>query len=164
LHRSNYAKVNDVLDADIVAFGCASMQGNTIESDKMQPFITEFKSIPVDKKKCFLFGSYGWDKGEFMDKWIKTMIDYDITTLKKKFDEFSSNSIDIEDNINRYNCQINDLVNFKMNIKELKSENCIDMIEKKLRENSHQANIILKALIKEVYISKSNEFTINYRS
>jgi len=83
ISRVQDAKVNDVLDADIVAFGSPSMDGNTIESDEMQPFITEFKLIPVEKKKCFLFGSYGWDKGEFMDKWVKTMIDYDFDVIDK---------------------------------------------------------------------------------
>ncbi len=83
LLRVRDAKVNDVLDSDIVAFGCPSMDGNTIETDEMQPFITEFKLIPVENKKCFLFGSFGWDKGEFMDKWIKTMLDYDFDVIDK---------------------------------------------------------------------------------
>ena len=70
------ALVEDVESADIVAFGCPSMDENNIEQSEFQPYIVEFKRKPVDGKKAFLFGSYGWDKGEWMEKWSKMMTNY----------------------------------------------------------------------------------------
>lgn len=76
------AKVNDVLDADAVAFGSPSVDKNNIEQKEMQPFIGQFKQIAVEQKKAILFGSYGWDNGEFMGKWLKMMKDYDFDVLE----------------------------------------------------------------------------------
>lgn len=75
------ARVNEVLDSYAVAFGSPSMDHNRIEQDEMQPFVSQFKSIPVDGKKIVLFGSYGWDNGEFMQKWVKQMTDYDFNII-----------------------------------------------------------------------------------
>ena len=70
------AKVSDVMDADAVAFGSPSMDGNQIEQKEMEPFINQFKLLPNNNKPLVLFGSFGWDDGEFMKGWKKRMKDY----------------------------------------------------------------------------------------
>ena len=52
------------------------MDNNRIEQQEMQPFVDEFKLLPVNNKNTVLFGSYGWDEGEFMKKWIEMMSQY----------------------------------------------------------------------------------------
>lgn len=70
------AKIQDVTESDVVAFGSPSMDNNRIEQLEMEPFINEFKMLPVNGKKVALFGSYGWDNGQFMEDWKKKMKDY----------------------------------------------------------------------------------------
>ena len=70
------AKVSDVTDADAVAFGSPSMDGNKIEQKEMEPFINQFKLLQNNNKPLVLFGSFGWDNGEFMRGWEKRMKDY----------------------------------------------------------------------------------------
>ena len=69
------ATIEDVTDADAVAFGSPSMDNNRIEQHEMEPFINQFKLLPNNQKKIVLFGSYGWDDGKFMDDWIQRMND-----------------------------------------------------------------------------------------
>jgi flavodoxin short chain len=76
------ATVEDVTNADAVAFGSPSMDNNRIEQQEMQPFIDKFKMIPVNNKVTALFGSYGWDDGEFMNKWISQMTDYEFNIIQ----------------------------------------------------------------------------------
>lgn len=76
------ATVEDVTSADAVAFGSPSMDNNRIEQQEMQPFIEKFKLIPVDNKITGLFGSFGWDDGEFMNKWIGLMKDYQFNVIQ----------------------------------------------------------------------------------
>ena len=75
------ATTEDVISADAVAFGSPSMDNNRIEQQEMQPFINKFKMIPVNNKITGLFGSYGWDDGEFMDKWKSLMADYEFNVI-----------------------------------------------------------------------------------
>jgi len=70
------AKVSDVMDADAVAFGSPSMDNNRIEQKEMEPFINEFKLLSNNQKPLVLFGSFGWDNGEFMRGWEKRMKEY----------------------------------------------------------------------------------------
>ncbi|MDZ5017199.1 flavodoxin, partial [Clostridium perfringens] len=71
------ATVEDVTEADAVAFGSPSMDNNRIEQHEMEPFINQFKLLPNKQKKIVLFGSYGWDDGKFMVDWVQRMNDYD---------------------------------------------------------------------------------------
>ena len=48
----------------------------------MQPFIDKFKLLPVNNKITGLFGSYGWDDGEFMNKWVTQMKDYEFNVVQ----------------------------------------------------------------------------------
>jgi flavodoxin short chain len=80
---ANEAKVEDVTNADVVAFGSPSMDNNRIDQKEMQPFIDKFKLIPVNNKTTGLFGSYGWDNGEFMKKWDSLMTEYEFNVTQK---------------------------------------------------------------------------------
>jgi flavodoxin short chain len=77
------ATVEDVTNADAVAFGSPSMDNNRIDQKEMQPFIDKFKLIPVNNKTTGLFGSYGWDNGEFMKKWDSLMTEYEFNVTQK---------------------------------------------------------------------------------
>lgn len=76
------ATVEDVTNADVVAFGSPSMDNNRIDQQEMQPFIDKFKLIPVNNKTTALFGSYGWDDGEFMAKWNILMKSYEFNVVQ----------------------------------------------------------------------------------
>lgn len=75
------ATVEDVTEADAVAFGSPSMDNNRIEQHEMEPFINQFKLLPNKQKKIVLFGSYGWDDGKFMVDWVQRMNDYDFNVV-----------------------------------------------------------------------------------
>lgn len=75
------ATIEDVTEADAVAFGSPSMDNNRIEQQEMEPFINEFKLLPNDNKKLVLFGSYGWDDEQFMKDWVVRMNDYKFNVI-----------------------------------------------------------------------------------
>ncbi|MNM56155.1 Flavodoxin [compost metagenome] len=75
------ANISDVIEADAVALGSPSMDSNRIEQKKMEPFVKELKLIPNDNKKVALFGSYGWDDGEFINEWNLRMKDYGFNVI-----------------------------------------------------------------------------------
>ena len=77
------ATMEDVTGADAVAFGSPSMDNNRIDQKEMQPFIDKFKLAPVNNKTTGLFGSYGWDNGEFMNKWVSLMKEYEFNVTEK---------------------------------------------------------------------------------
>ena len=75
------ATIEDVTEADAVAFGSPSMDNNRIEQQEMEPFINNFKLLPNEQKKIVLFGSYGWDDGKFMVDWVQRMKDYNFDVI-----------------------------------------------------------------------------------
>lgn len=75
------AKIEDVTLVDSVAIGSPSMDNNRIEQEEMEPFINEFKLLPNENKSLVLFGSYGWDNGEFLKNWKDRMIDYGFNVI-----------------------------------------------------------------------------------
>lgn len=75
------ANISDVIEADAVALGSPSMDSNRIEQKEMEPFVKELKLIPNDNKKVALFGSYGWDDGEFINEWNLRMKDYGFNVI-----------------------------------------------------------------------------------
>ena len=77
----NDATIEDVTEADSVAFGSPSMDNNRIEQQEMEPFINNFKLLPNEQKKIVLFGSYGWDDGKFMVDWVQRMKDYNFNVI-----------------------------------------------------------------------------------
>lgn len=70
------ADVDDVTKVDAVAMGSPSMDNNRIEQEEMEPFVNKFKLLPNENKSLVLFGSYGWDNGEFLVGWKDRMTDY----------------------------------------------------------------------------------------
>lgn len=70
------ANIDDVTKVDAVAMGSPSMDNNKIEQEEMEPFVKGFKLLPNENKSLVLFGSYGWDNGEFLKDWKDRMIDY----------------------------------------------------------------------------------------
>ncbi len=81
LKRVQEATVEDVTSADTVALGSPSMDNNQIEQSEMEPFLKKFKLLPNNNKPVILFGSYGWDDGEFMSKWKKIMTEYSFNVI-----------------------------------------------------------------------------------
>lgn len=81
LKRVQEATIDDVTSADAVAFGSPSMDNNKIEQSEMEPFLKEFKLLPNNNKKTVLFGSFGWDDGEFMVNFKKTMSEYNFNVI-----------------------------------------------------------------------------------
>lgn len=90
------AKVEDIINADAVAFGSPSMDNNKIEQEEMKPFIDKFKLLPVNHKPIVLFGSFGWDNGKFAEKWEKEMTEYEFNVIDKLIVNESPSKEEIE--------------------------------------------------------------------
>lgn len=90
------AKVKDVINSDAVAFGSPSLDNNKIEQEEMKPFIDKFKLLPVNNKPVVLFGSFGWDNGEFAEKWEKVMAEYGFKVIDKLIVKESPSNEEIE--------------------------------------------------------------------
>lgn len=70
------ATIEDVLEADAVAFGSPAMDATRIEQEEMKPFLDQFKDLPIKNKKCILFATYGWIEKSFMEIWKDEMKSY----------------------------------------------------------------------------------------
>lgn len=66
------AKVEDIINADVVLLGCPAMGGEELEESEMEPFVQSIES-ELNEKKLVLFGSYGWGDGEWMRNWEERM-------------------------------------------------------------------------------------------
>ncbi|MBU5428032.1 flavodoxin [Tissierella pigra] len=69
------AKVEDVVDADVLLLGSPSMGSEVIEESEMEPFVESIKDNVKDKV-VGLFGSYDWGDGEWMRNWVERMNSY----------------------------------------------------------------------------------------
>ena len=58
----------DVLENDLIVFGCPAMGAEELEDTEFKPFYEEVMASIGDKKVA-LFGSYGWGDGEWMRNW-----------------------------------------------------------------------------------------------
>ena len=58
----------DVLENDLIVFGCPAMGAEELEDAEFKPFYDEVMASIGDKKVA-LFGSYGWGDGEWMRNW-----------------------------------------------------------------------------------------------
>lgn len=76
------ASIEDVSNADLVAFGCPAMGDEQLEESEMEPFI-ESISQAVKGKNIILFGSYGWGSGDWMTSWEKQMGDFGANLLEE---------------------------------------------------------------------------------
>ena len=77
------ASIEDVLEADAVAFGSPAMINDDIEEIDMKPFINNLRELDIKNKPLVLFGSCGWRDTKFIDKWEKKMEDYGFNILGK---------------------------------------------------------------------------------
>ncbi|WP_378954129.1 flavodoxin [Pelosinus sp. sgz500959] len=66
------ASMDDVINADSIAFGCPSMGAEVLEESEMEPFIESIEG-ELSGKPVALFGSYGWGNGEWMQDWVERM-------------------------------------------------------------------------------------------
>jgi flavodoxin I len=76
------ANVTDVLDADVIAFGCPSMGSEVLEESEMEPYIESISNV-IRGKNTVLFGSYGWGSGEWMADWQERMEGYGANLLQE---------------------------------------------------------------------------------
>lgn len=77
------ASIEDVLEADAVAFGSPAMINDSIEEIDMKPFINSLKELNIRNKPLILFGACGWRDTKFIDKWECEMKDYGFDVLGK---------------------------------------------------------------------------------
>ena len=75
--------IEDVLEADAVAFGSPAMINDSIEEIDMKPFINSLKELNIRNKPLILFGACGWRDTKFIDKWECEMKDYGFDVLGK---------------------------------------------------------------------------------
>lgn len=62
------ATLEDVKEADVLAFGCPAMGAEELEPTKMRPFMDEANPL-LKGKKVAIFGSYEWAEGQWMQDW-----------------------------------------------------------------------------------------------
>lgn len=60
----------DVLNSDVILFGCPAMGAEELEEGEFEPFFSGIEG-KLGGKKVGLFGSYGWGDGEWMRSWEK---------------------------------------------------------------------------------------------
>lgn len=60
------ADVSDLDELDLVALGTPAQGSEEVDESEFKPFYDENIDVLRDKK-LFLFGSYGWGGGEFLD-------------------------------------------------------------------------------------------------
>lgn len=77
------ATINDVIEADVVAFGSPAVDATKIEQEEMKPFLEQLKSLNEENKnkKCILFATYGWIEETFMKIWKDEMISYGFNVI-----------------------------------------------------------------------------------
>ena len=70
------ANVEDVRNADAVAFGSPAKDSTKIEQREMHPFIENLSELKFENKECILFATYGWIEKSFMEIWKDEMKSY----------------------------------------------------------------------------------------
>ncbi|RKD28761.1 flavodoxin [Thermohalobacter berrensis] len=76
LIRVEDATKEDVINSDLIAFGCPSMGNEVLEEEFMEPFIESLEDVDFSGKTIALFGSYDWGDGEWMRDWEERMENY----------------------------------------------------------------------------------------
>ena len=60
--------VGDISSYDAVALGCPAMGAEELEDSEFLPMLESIEGV-LTGKKVALFGSFGWDDGEWMRTW-----------------------------------------------------------------------------------------------
>ncbi len=74
-----YVRVSDItadeaIKYDRLILGCPAMGAEELEEDEFRPFFDELKS-KLSNQRLFLFGSFGWGGGEWMQNWEQEVKD-----------------------------------------------------------------------------------------
>ncbi len=74
-----YVRVSDItadeaIKYDTLILGCPAMGAEELEEDEFRPFFDELKS-KLSNQRLFLFGSFGWGGGEWMQNWEQEVKD-----------------------------------------------------------------------------------------
>ena len=64
----NATSAEEVLENDLIIFGCPAMGAEELEDTEFKPFY-ETVMASIGNKNVALFGSYGWGDGEWMRNW-----------------------------------------------------------------------------------------------
>jgi flavodoxin short chain len=77
------ATVEDVLEADAVAFGSPAVDATKIEQEEMKPFLEQLSSYKKQNKNknCILFATYGWIEDTFMKIWKDEISSYGFNVI-----------------------------------------------------------------------------------
>lgn len=77
------AELEDIVNADAVAFGSPAKNSTKIEQREMQPFIDKISQLKDEyrNKECILFATYGWIENTFMDIWKENMKSYGFNVI-----------------------------------------------------------------------------------
>ena len=75
------ATIEDVLEADSIAFGSPAVDCTKIEQEEMKPFLEQLKDLNIENKNCILFATYGWIEDTFMKIWKDEMTSYGFNVI-----------------------------------------------------------------------------------
>jgi flavodoxin short chain len=77
------ATIEDVLEADSIAFGSPAVDSTKIEQQEMRPFLDQLKDLDKENKSknCILFATYGWIEDTFMKVWKDEMTSYGFNVI-----------------------------------------------------------------------------------
>lgn len=77
------ATIEDVLEADSIAFGSPAVDSTKIEQQEMRPFLDQIKDLDRENKNknCILFATYGWIEDTFMKVWKDEMTSYGFNVI-----------------------------------------------------------------------------------
>ena len=77
------ATVEDILEADSIAFGSPAVDSTKIEQQEMKPFLDQLKDLEGQNKgkNCILFATYGWIEDTFMKIWKDEMTSYGFNVI-----------------------------------------------------------------------------------
>lgn len=59
---------DDAAGYDTLILGCPAMGAEVLEEDEFEPFFSDLEA-KLSGKTVYLFGSYGWGDGEWMEAW-----------------------------------------------------------------------------------------------
>lgn len=71
----------EVLAADVLAFGCPAMGNEVLEESEMEPFIESLNGEKAAAAHLGLFGSFDWGDGQWMSDWVERMTEMGFTVV-----------------------------------------------------------------------------------
>jgi flavodoxin short chain len=77
------ARIEDVLEADCIAFGSPAVDATKIEQEEMKPFLEQLRNYKEanKNKNCILFATYGWIEDTFMKIWRDEIASYGFNVI-----------------------------------------------------------------------------------